>query len=584
MKSSITRLGLALLAAFAAAGAWAQTSAAPQPPDKAAAAEVPGLPADLFYRLLLADVALQRGEPALAARALLEAARQSRDIAIARRATEVALMARQRGVAGEAAKLWQELDPGNERPRQIAAALAAGGNLPGRLTDDAPESELRARLEKFLADAAAGGGVGEPFMQLNRVLAQQSDKMAVYRLVRDLARPYAASPEANFAVGIAALNTGPADAAVAKEAEAAAERALALKPDWDRAVLLKVEIVGKRSTAEAIALLEAALQRTPDARVLSGALAQFMVEEKRYAEARAIYRKAFEADRSQRELQFGIAVLSIQMKDWAAAEADLAELKAAGFGEGGQVEYQLAQVAEERGRLDEAIARYRDVPEGERGWLAKLRVATLLGKQGKRDEARKYLSELPAVTLEQRVQVRQAEAQLHRDANDPKGALAVLDRALVDMPDSTDLLYDRAMVLEKLDRIDDAEKVLRRLVALKPGDAQALNALGYTLVDRTQRFEEGFALIEQAHKLAPNDPFILDSMGWAHYRLGRLDEAEKYLMRAFAARPDPEIAAHLGEVLWARGQPQKAREVWQSQLKDAPDHPVLLETMRRLQR
>jgi Flp pilus assembly protein TadD len=140
------------------------------------------------------------------------------------------------------------------------------------------------------------------------------------------------------------------------------------------------------------------------------------------------------------------------------------------------------------------------------------------------------------------------------------------------------------MVLERLDRIDDAEKALRRLVELKPDDAQALNALGYTLVDRTPRVEEGFALVDRAHKLAPNDPFILDSLGWAHYRMGRLDDAERHLMRAFAKRPDPEIAAHLGEVLWARGNPQKAREVWQSQLKVAPDHPVLLETMRRHQR
>ncbi len=137
------------------------------------------------------------------------------------------------------------------------------------------------------------------------------------------------------------------------------------------------------------------------------------------------------------------------------------------------------------------------------------------------------------------------------------------------------------MVLEKLDRITDAETTLRRLVELKPDDAQSLNALGYTLVDRTSKLDEGFKLIERAHKLAPADPFILDSMGWALYRLGRLDEAEQYLVRAFAERPDPEIAAHLGEVLFAKGQPQKAREIWQSQLKASPDHPLLLETMRR---
>lgn len=582
MTSRTTRLALVAALALVAGAAGAQAPAAAPAPSEAVA---PGLPADLFYRLLLADVALQRGEPAVAARALLEAARDMRDPAVARRATEVALLARQRGMASEAAKLWQQLEPGADRPKQILAALASGGALPNRFHEDTPESELRARLEKFLADAAAGGsGVGEPFLQLNRVLAQQSDKAAVYRLIEDLAKPYAKSPEAHWAVALAAFNTGMGDAAVAGQALASVDRALALRPDWDRALLLKAEIVGRRSTGEAIALLERALAKAPESRPLSGALAQFLVEEKRYAEARALYRKVFDADRTQRELQYGIAVLSIQMKDWDAAQADLEALRAAGHGEGGQVEYSLAQVAEERGRLDEAIARYRDVPDGERGWLAQLRIATVLGKQGRRDEARRHLAELPAVTIEQRVQVRQTEAQLFRDANDQKGALGVLDAALAELPEATDLIYDRAMVLEKLDRIDEAEAALRRLVQLKPDDAQSLNALGYTLVDRTQRLEEGFRYIEQAHKLSPNDPYILDSMGWAHYRLGRLDDAERYLMRAFRAKPDPEIAAHLGEVLWARGQPQKAREVWQSQLIVAPDHPVLLETMKRLAR
>jgi len=204
-----------------------------------------------------------------------------------------------------------------------------------------------------------------------------------------------------------------------------------------------------------------------------------------------------------------------------------------------------------------------------------------MGKQGKRDEAKRYLADLPAVTIEQRVQVRQTEAQIYRDANDNAGALAILEQGLAEIPDSTDLVYDRAMVLEKLDRIEDAEKALRRLVEMKPEDAHALNALGYTLVDRTSRVEEGFRLIEKAHRLSPSDPFILDSMGWALYRMGRLDEAEQYLARAFAERPDPEIAAHWGEVLWAKGQQQKAKEIWQSQIKATPGHPLLLETMRR---
>jgi tetratricopeptide (TPR) repeat protein len=585
MTFSTPRIVFALAAALSAGSVLAQPGPLPAEPPEATAKpgpspEVGGLPPEIFYRIMVGDVALQRGEPALAARAYLDAARETGNAALARRAAEIALATRQRAMAEQAAKLWLQIEPTAERPKQILEALAAG--TPGRMQEEGNESELRTRLERFLADATlSGGGVGEPFLQLNRVFAQQSDKASVYRLVVELAKPYPTSAEAHFAVGLAALNTGLADATIAKEAMVAVDRALALKPDWDRAVLLKAELTAKRSGAEAVRYLEAEVRKAPDSRPLRGALAQFLTEQKRFGEARELYRKLLDADRTQREVQFGIAVLSVQMKDWAAAEADLGELKSAGFGDAGQVEFYLAQVSEERGRLDEAIARYKEVPEGERGWLAKLRIAAVMGKQGKQSEARRWLADLPAVTIEQRVQVRQTEAQLFRDSNDHATALSIIEQGLKEHVDAHDLLYDRAMVLEKLDRITDAEATLRRLVELKPDDAQSLNALGYTLVDRTSKLDEGLKLIERAHNLAPADPFILDSMGWALYRLGRLDEAEQYLVRAFAERPDPEIAAHLGEVLFAKGQPQKAREIWQSQLKASPDHPLLLETMRR---
>jgi Flp pilus assembly protein TadD len=208
----------------------------------------------------------------------------------------------------------------------------------------------------------------------------------------------------------------------------------------------------------------------------------------------------------------------------------------------------------------------------------------MLGKLGRLDEARRYLADLPAVTREQQVQVQQVTAQLLRDANDNQAAFAVLSTALTQFPDDPDVLYDLAMVAEKLDRMDVVESKLMRLVELRPSNAHALNALGYTLVDRTPRVAEGLALIERALALAPDDPFILDSVGWAQYRLGRLDEAEKYLRRAMEQRPDPEIAAHLGEVLWAKGDRARAQDIWQSQLKSAPDNAVLLETVRRLTR
>ena len=223
------------------------------------------------------------------------------------------------------------------------------------------------------------------------------------------------------------------------------------------------------------------------------------------------------------------------MKDWATAEKLLQDLKSANYGENGVVEFYLAQVAEESGNArprDRAVSRAARRRARVAG--VSLRIATVMAKQKKVDEARKYLNDLPVVTLEQKVQVRQAEAQLLREAGDNAGAFAVLTQALDDHPDDPDLLYDTAMVAEKLDKIDVAEARLKRLIELTPENAQALNALGYTLVDRTPRAAEGYALIEKAYKLSPEDPFIQDSMGWALYRMGKLDDAETYLRRAMA--------------------------------------------------
>ncbi len=276
-----------------------------------------------------------------------------------------------------------------------------------------------------------------------------------------------------------------------------------------------------------------------------------------------------------------MAALSVQMRDFATAQRLFTELQDAGFGEPGVVTFFLAQVAEETRHYDEAIALYGKVTGGERAWLSQLRIATLMAKKGDVAGARRYLAGLNPDGREQRIERVQADAQLLRDAGDNAGAYAVLVASLVTNPDSADLLYDIAMVAEKLDRLDEVENRLNQLIALKPDNAQALNALGYTLVDRTPRTAEGLKLIEQALALAPADPFILDSMGWAQYRLGNFDDSEKYLRRALADRQDPEIAAHLGEVLWAKGERDRAREVWQSQLKETPDNAMLLETVRR---
>lgn len=561
--------------------ALAQTQPLPgaEPPNASKRSE--GISADLFYRLLLGDVALQRGDSTLAARAYLDAARESQDARIAKRATEIALTARQRTLAQEAAKLWSSLDPGAERPKQVLAALA--GSSDREPIEPSGDEDLKLRLSRLLADTAiSGGGVGDAFLQINRLFSQQSDKKAVFRLIKELAQPYPSSPEAHFAVALAGLNASNDDMAIASAALSEVDRALELRPDWERAALLKAELINKRSPEAAIKYLQEFVASQPSSKGASGALAQFYVEQKRYGDARDVLRKLWDEDKSSKELEFGVATISLQMKDYDEAERLFKDLKTAGYGEAGTIDLYLAQVAEETKRYAEAIERYKAVDDGDRAWLAKLRIGALLGKLGKMDEAKRWFADLPAVTIEQRVQVRQAEAQLFREAGDIPAAYAVLQRALEEHPESPDLIYDMALVAERMDKIDEAEARLTKLVELKPDDAQALNALGYTLVDRTKRTSEGLALIEKAHKLSPADPFIMDSMGWALYRLGRLDEAESYLKRALAERPDAEIAAHLGEVLWAKGDRDSARAVWKVQLESNPDNAVLKETVKRL--
>jgi len=566
---------LAALMAVAPSGT-AQTRKAEEP-ERRAPAKAGELTAELMYRLLVGDIALQRGEPALAARAYYDVARETRDPKFARRATEIALAARQRTLALDSATLWVELDPTADRAKQVVAGLKGGSDVRG--------ADLKADLERALAEAAtAGPRLGEAFLELNRALASEPDKAATLKLVQALAQPYPNNAEAQFAVALAAYNTGLADFESSTIALQAIDRALKQKPDWEQAILLKVEILSKQSMDRAGDYLVEILKSNPDAKYINSALVQVRIQQKRYGDAAAILQRLAEQDPGNHEYEFGMAMLAMQTKDWAKAERLLEQLNRAGYGDDGVVESYLAQVAEETGRYELALERFKAVPDGERGWYAKLRAAAMLGKLGRLDEARTYLDDLPAVTRDQKIQVQQVAAQLLRDAGNNKGAYEILDSALGQYPDEPDLLYDLAMVAEKLDRIDVLEAKLTRLVELKPTNAQALNALGYTLVDRTPRVSEGLALIQRALAMSPDDPFILDSVGWAQYRLGHLDEAEKYLRQAMEQRPDPEIAAHLGEVLWAKGERKLAQDLWQSQLKNAPDNPVLLETVRRLTR
>jgi tetratricopeptide (TPR) repeat protein len=241
----------------------------------------------------------------------------------------------------------------------------------------------------------------------------------------------------------------------------------------------------------------------------------------------------------------------------------------------------LGQIAEEQKHYSEAMRWYEEVTGGEQYLQAQIHYALALSKQGKLEAARAHLRQIEVSSDQARVRLLLAEAQMLRDANRPLEAFDLIGGALMSAPDQPELLYDYAMLAEKLERMDLLEANLRKLISLQPDHAHAYNALGYSLAERNLRLPEAQELIERALRLSPDDPFIIDSMGWVLYRMGKSKEALEYLRKAYGARPDPEIAAHLGEVLWVAGEHREAEKIWLEAAKKTPGNDALNSTIKR---
>ncbi len=520
---------------------------------------------DILFRFLVAEVAGQRGAIGIAKATYLDLAQDTRDPRIARRATEISMFARDQVGALEAARLWATADPDSERARQTLAALLLND---GQL--DEAEPLLRAMLKE---DGPSG------FMHLSALMGRLRDTRAALDLVERLAADHPTLAEARFAVAQAAVNAGRPEAAIA-----ALQQADALRPGWEPAALLHAQLLAKTSPADAINFMRDFLAAHPEARDLRLAYARALVNANQFAEARGQFTRLTGDFPRNPEVSFAAGLLSLQMGDHAVARDLLTQTLEYNPRDPEAVQYYLGQVAEQMNQPDVAATHYAEVRTGNYLVSARARQAALLVKAGKRDAARALLATTQGENDAQRVRLIQAQAELLRDDRENLAVFDLLSDGLKRFPDSPELLYDRAMAAEKLDRLDVLEADLRRLIVLRPDDAQAYNALGYTLADRTDRLGEAVALLDKALALAPDDAFILDSVGWAQYRLGNLTQAQEYLERAFKARPDPEIAAHLGEVLWARGLREEAGRLWQTSLQTHPHNEVLLETLRRLQR
>ena len=524
-----------------------------------------------LYEYFLSEIAGQRGDSALAFGGMLDLAGKTRDPRLARRATELAFQSGNMELAREATGLWLQLEPDSQVAKQVLSRLAG--------------TDLESSKGAFVRWLAEPGKVAALFMQIPSVLARFPDKPKVDATMRELAKPYPQLPESHFALAQIALFVGDAKRALTEIDEASR-----LKTGWSKAAILKAQILRDTSEESAALVLSDFLKVHGDANDVRLVYARLLVARKAYVPAREeflrIDRDNLRDNVANAEIPYAIALISQQLEDYTEAEKQLQRTLELTPRDPNPVLFNLGVVAEARKDSDAALGWYRRVGEGEYFVSAKLKAATLLAKRDGMATGRKFLrdaQESEDDSPEVRTQLILAEAQLLRDAKAFGEAYAVLSTALVKAPNSVELLYDRAMVADKLDKLDVLESDLQRVIELKPDYAHAYNALGYTFAERKKRLGEAQALIQKALSLAPEDPFIQDSMGWVQFRMGNTDAALVTLRKAYQVRRDPEIAAHLGEVLWVAGRREEAQKLWRAALLESPGNDsltVLLEKYR----
>jgi tetratricopeptide (TPR) repeat protein len=523
-----------------------------------------GLDADLLYKFLVAEIAGQRGDITLASETYSELARASRDPRVARRATEIALYAKRTDLALLGARIWHETDP---------ESLAAQRTLADLLVQAGELDAARPLIASVLANTPEGPAPS--LLQLYQMCSTHPDHRAVEELIRDLTKPYAGLPEAHYARAQALLAGGEY-----AQALRSADRALELRPDWQQGALLKAHLLGQEDRGVALAFMQEFLRAYPDSVDVRLNYARALVSQRQYAEAKREFQTLLTTNPKNANLAFTLGLLSAQIGDATGADAQFRSALSLGYGDPDAVYFQLGQVNEKLEREEEAARWYRSVQAGDQFVAAQSRYALLLARSDGVDKARSYLQSLEVAEDSGRVQLIQAEAHMLREVREYQQSYLVLQQALDQRPEHRALLYDVALAAEKVDKLDVAEEQLLKLIALEPDSAQAYNALGYTLADRTDRYDEARGYIVKALALAPDDPFILDSMGWVEYRLGNNKEGIRYLRRAYEMRPDPEIAAHLGEVLWVSGAQEEARLIWSDTASQHPDNEILQRVMR----
>ena len=514
---------------------------------------------------MLAEIASQRGELNLASELFLDLAKQTDSALLAERATRLTTYTRNGTIALEASKIWNELNKDSIDAQQALSEILVANN---KLNEAKPILQKLLLKEKTRASG---------FLYLNSLLSRVQDKKAVLTLVTDLAQPYPKLAEAHFAIAHAAW--------IIKD-QKTYEKELAsinqIKPDWEMPILFKGQILAQESAERALAFYSEFLNKYPKSNEVRLEYAKLLTNGRKFNEAKNEFIKLVNTANSSSEITIAVGLLSVELEDYDLAEKYFLQSLKRNPKDKDQIFIYLAKIADKKNQNETAITWLNKINNGPHFIESKLIAAEIIAKKESIDKALIFLNGLKANSPEENLSLIQSKTSFLTRANRHQEAFQLMQNEASNFAHSPEFKFDYALLADKLHKYDLMEKLLREAIKIKPDYAVAYNALGYSYADRNINLEDAKKYIEVALSIAPNNHYILDSMGWLYYRLGKLDSALSFIQKAYDIQSDPEIAAHLGEILWVQGKKKEAEDIWQLSLQSFPDNEILKETLKRL--
>ena len=531
---------------------------------KASPSEYGSFSSDTLYALLVAELAGQRNRFDIALGNYVQQANATQDAGVAERGFRIAEYLGADQTALDTALIWANNAPENlDAQRAAAVQLARAGRY----------EESLAFMEKVLQGQ---GDTHFDFLALSAAETDPDTRTGLLKSFDQLLAKHPDNPQLKFGKAVLLQQDGhPEEALALLEEQPAREQEIP-------SILLQARLLQiLERSKEALPLLEKSLRQHPEDKRLRLTYARLLVEQDRLDEAMGEFATLVQQHPGDDDLRFSMALVCLEAQAWREAIVYLEELIERGS-HLDAANFNLGRAYRELGQHEKALAAFAKVGLGNEYLPAKLMQAELLFSLGRNQDASQLLASAREEQPDYAIQLYLIEIEALSNQGQTEAAWQRAEQALEQFPEDLNLLYTRAMIAEKRGDLAQLEQDLRFIIEREPDNAMAINALGYTLADRTTRYDEALALIQQAYQINPDDAAILDSLGWVNYRMGNLEEAETQLRKAYQRFADHEIAAHLGEVLWTAGEQREARRIWGEALKQQPDSEVLHETIKRL--